>query len=91
MAQPRARGERAAYDRTAKKTCYLIGVSLIRAADAYADLYQSHRVRLGTERTGWTLGRVHLAALRRVEKAFLAALWTAWTTAEDEGRQNGAA
>lgn len=91
MAQPRTRGDRAAYDRRAKKTCYLIGLSLIRAGDTYAAMYRNERTRLEAERAGWTKGRIHLAALRRIEKAFLAALWTAWNEADEQRQHDGAA
>jgi hypothetical protein len=82
VAQPKPRiGERATYDRRAKKTCYLIGVSLVRSAGPYAALYRERRQRLAEERPGWPKARLHLTALRHVEKRFLADLWSAWSAA----------
>ena len=88
MAQSLRRGERARYDTTAKKTCYLIGVSLVRAGGTYARDYRAERARLEEERPGWPKGRIHMSALRRIEKALLAELWTAWRNA---ATQDGAA
>lgn len=88
MAQSLTRGERAPYDATAKKICYLIGVSLVRAGGPYARGYRAERARLELERPGWPKGRIHLSALRRIEKTLLAELWAAWQTAES---QHGAA
>ena len=83
VAQPKPRlGERASYDRRAKKTCYLIGLSLIRSGGPYAVLYRERRVRLAQERPGWPKARLHLTALRHVEKRFLAELWSVWFAIE---------
>lgn len=84
MAQSLKRGERARFDATAKKTCYLIGVSLVRAGGRFATDYRAERARLEQERPGWPKGRIHLSALRRIEKALLAELWAAWRSAEEQ-------
>jgi hypothetical protein len=84
VAQPRpASGEKATYDQYAKKVCYLIGVSFIRSNSAYGRFYRRERARLEGERSGWTAGRVHYAALRKTEKLFLAHLWVVWRRALD--------
>jgi hypothetical protein len=82
VAQPKPRkGERIAYDATAKKICYLIGTSFIKAGGAYEQFYRHCRARLDDTRPGWVDGRKHLTALRKTEKLFLAHLWLVWRTA----------
>lgn len=74
-------GGRTAYDAQARKSCYLIGVSLLRTRSDYRSYYDAERERLGVLRAGWTPKRCHLSALRRMEKAFLRDLWLAWRKA----------
>jgi hypothetical protein len=74
----RALGGRAGYDAHARKSCYLIGVSMLRCGGDYRSFYDSERAKLATTRPGWTLKRCHLAALRKMEKTFLRDLWLAW-------------
>jgi hypothetical protein len=82
VAQPRpARGQRSAYDQYAKKVCYLIGTSFLKAGGSYRDHYHNQKSRLELERSGWTAARRHLAALRKTEKLFLAHLWLVWREA----------
>jgi hypothetical protein len=82
VAQPKpSRGEPAAYDRHAKKVCYLIGSSFLRSGGAYEQYYRRERAKLDGSRPGWREGRKHLAALRKVEKLFLSHLWLVWRQA----------
>ncbi len=74
-------GGRASYDAHARNSCYLIGVSMLRCGGDYRSAYDSERVRLADSRPGWTLKRSHLAALRKMEKAFLRDLWLDWRRA----------
>lgn len=74
-------GGRNSYDAHARKTCYLIGVSMLRCGSDYRAQYDAERKRLTTERPGWTAKRSHLAALRKMEKVFLRDLWLAWRKA----------
>ncbi len=74
-------GGRASYDAHARKSCYLIGVSILRSGGEYRSHYDSERARLASSRAGWTAKRCHLSALRRMEKAFLRDLWIAWRRA----------
>ncbi len=71
-------GGRNSYDAHARKSCYLIGVSMLRCGSDYRTYYDAERERLAAERAGWTAKRSHLAALRKMEKAFLRDLWVAW-------------
>jgi hypothetical protein len=82
VAQPRpGRGERAAYDRQAKKICYLVGTSFLRAGGRYEQLYRRERAELDLSRPGWAEGRKHLTALRKMEKVFLSHLFIVWREA----------
>jgi len=74
-------GGRKSYDSHARKSCYLIGVSLLRCGSDYRTYYDSERARLATLRPGWTPKHSHLSALRRMEKVFLRDLWIAWRRA----------
>ena len=76
-----ALGGRASYDAHARKSCYLIGVSILRSGGDYRSFYDLERARLSSSRAGWTAKRCHLSALRRMEKAFLRDLWIAWRRA----------
>jgi hypothetical protein len=82
VAQPRAgRGESAAYDREAKRTCHLICVSFLRCGGPYAEWYRETKATLEASRPGWAPGRIHLTSLRKTEKLFLAHLWIVWREA----------
>ena len=76
-------GGRNSYDAHARKSCYLIGVSMLRCSSNYRMFYDAERERLAAERPGWTPKRSHLAALRKMEKVFLRDLWVAWRKAEN--------
>lgn len=76
-----ALGGRRSYDSHARKSCYLIGVSLLRCGSDYRAYYDSERARLAAQHPGWTPRHGHLSALRRMEKAFLRDLWLAWRRA----------
>ena len=76
-------GGRNTYDAHARKSCYLIGVSMLRCSSDYRAYYDAERERLARERGGWTPKRSHLAALRKMEKAFLRDLWVEWRKAEN--------
>lgn len=74
-------GGRNSYDAHARKSCYLIGISMLRCGSDYRSYYDAERERLASERGGWTAKRSHLAALRKMEKVFLRDLWVAWRRA----------
>jgi hypothetical protein len=74
-------GGRNSYDAHARKSCYLIGVSMLRCGSDFREYYDAERERLATERAGWTPKRSHLAALRKMEKVFLRDLWMEWRRA----------
>ncbi|HVZ49867.1 MAG TPA: hypothetical protein VG916_13865 [Gemmatimonadaceae bacterium] len=66
------------FDQSARVTCHLIGVTMLRTNGTYAPVYHEARARFQREREGWSGGRVHLSALRVMEKRFLLDLWHAW-------------
>ena len=74
-------GGRSAYDAHARKSCYLLGVSLLRCRSDYRSHYDAERARLAAKHPGWTPRHYHLSALRKMEKAFLRDLWIAWRRA----------
>ena len=78
VAPPAPRGKRADFDRVARRVCYLLGVSLLRANGPYAAFYRGERHRLERSTRAWSPGHVHMASLRKTEKLLLAHLWTAW-------------
>lgn len=74
-------GEKPAFDPTARKICYLLGTSFLRVGGPYAEFYRLQRVELELSERRWTDGHFHMAALRKMEKLFLADLWSAWADA----------
>lgn len=66
------------FDQMARSTCHLIGQSMIRTNGTYEPVYRAARERFSREREGWSSGRIHLSAMRVMEKQFLADLWHAW-------------
>jgi hypothetical protein len=76
-----AAGGRSGYDAHARKSCYLVGISMLRCSGAYKSVYDAERERLSIERPGWIPKRAHLAALRKMEKVFLRELWLSWRRA----------
>lgn len=80
-----ARGRRRTFDVEARTLCHMIGVSFLRRGGRYREVYDARRARLRTDREAWTANRVHLTAMRTMEKLFLAHLWLVW--AEARGQQ----
>lgn len=82
VAQPKpSRGEKSSYDKYAKKLLYLVGTSFLKAKGPYEGYYREKKALLERERPGWDKGRIHLTALRKVEKLFLSHLWETWRKA----------
>ena len=66
------------FDQVARSTCHLIGQSMIRTHGTYEPVYRAACERFSREREGWSSGRIHLSAMRVMEKQFLLDLWHAW-------------
>jgi hypothetical protein len=81
VAQRRARGATTGFNPAAKVVCYLIGVSFLRTRSRYSPVYRRERARLDLARPEWPAARKHLAAMRKMEKLFLAHLWETWRDA----------
>lgn len=84
-AQPRSeRGVKRTYDAFAKKTLFLIASGFLKSGKKsfYNKIYREKRAYYERERQGWEKGRIHLSALRTVQKLFLSHLYEAWCIAE---------
>jgi hypothetical protein len=66
------------YDHAARRLCHIIGIVMLRQSGTFEPVYREGRARLSVERPDWTKGRVHLASMRLMEKAFLRELWNHW-------------
>ena len=75
------KGEKAHYSGRLKTTMYLVGTSFLRSGSPYRQVYDEARVYYES-REGWTKLHQHLAAMRKMEKLFLAHLWERWRTLE---------
>jgi hypothetical protein len=82
IAQARIAGEKSSFDITAKKLCYLAGVSFLRVGGAYEKFYRRERRKLDVQRPGWVDKRKHLTALRKTQKLFLSNPWQVWREGE---------
>lgn len=71
------------YDQRARVTCHLIGVSMLRTRGTYEAVYREAYDRFASSRPGWPPARIHLSAMRVMEKRFLLDLWHAWPGAAD--------
>lgn len=78
------------FDPHARVTCHLIGVQMVRTRGSYEPVYREAIERYARERPSWTSGRVHLSALRVMEKRFLLDLWQAWPATGDLEMPTGA-
>jgi hypothetical protein len=76
------RGERLRYNPRLKTTMYLVASAFLRANSPYRRVYDEARSYYEATRPDWTKAHVHNAALRKMEKVFLAHLWEAWREAE---------
>lgn len=75
------KGEKAPYSKRAKVVCYLIATSFLRSNSPFRKVYDDARVYYAANRPDWTPGHQHNAAMRKMEKVFLACLWLAWREA----------
>jgi hypothetical protein len=79
VAQPRGvRGEKATYDRNAKKLMYVVFTSFLKLKGPYEEFYRKEREKADRERPNWTEGRKYWLAVRKTQKLFLAHLWEVW-------------
>lgn len=72
------KGEKAPYSKRAKTVCYLIGESFLRSNSPFRRVYDDARVHYEATHPEWTPLHQHRAAMRKMEKVFLACLWIVW-------------
>ncbi|SFU94871.1 transposase [Alicyclobacillus macrosporangiidus] len=72
-AERRQRGVATAYNPRLKTTMYLVGTRMIMHRSSYREVYD--RYRDVYDGRGWVKAHAHLAAMRQMEKRFLADLW----------------
>lgn len=81
-AQPKARkGQKRSYDAYAKKVCYLISMSFLKARGEYADFYNAEREKVERDHPNWNKGARYYKALRKTQKLFLSHLYEVWCEA----------
>lgn len=82
LAERMAKGEKAGYNPRLKSLLYKIGCSFIKTNSPYRAVYDDTKRRYEEARPDWSRKRIHLTAMRKMEKVFLANLWEAWRQAE---------
>ena len=70
------------YNTNLKTACYLMAQNLMRANSPYRYLVYDPAKEMYLAR-GWTVGRSHMAAQRKMIKMVLSHLWTRWRILED--------
>lgn len=70
------------YSKTAKSTCYLVGISFLKTGSPYARIFYASKDYYLKNRPDWTPDHIRLAAVRRMVKIFLVHLWYEWRKAE---------
>jgi len=76
------KGQKLGYNPRLKALLYNIGVSFIKTRSPYREIYDRAKARYEQSRPEWPRQRIHYAAMRKMEKVFLANLWEAWRKAE---------
>lgn len=79
-AQRMTKGQSAGYNPRFKALMYNIGTSFIKSNSPYREIYDHYKEKYAEQRD-WTPKHVHLAALRKMEKIFLAHVWEKWNEA----------
>jgi len=76
--QKLVKGQKASFNRRLKSLMYVIATSMLRAQGKFAEVYYSAKEYYAANRPDWTPMHCHMAALRKMEKLFLACLWQVW-------------
>ena len=81
------KGVKLSYNVKLKSTCYNIGVSFLRSGSPYRKLYDTKKefyqnTAVDSDDKKWTDLHCHYAAIRYMNKRFLAHLWLVWRTIE---------
>jgi len=81
-AEKPVKGQKLAYNKRLKTTCWLIAGSFLKSASPYRVIYDEARLLYDRTHPEWTKGHSHNAALRKMSKLFLSHLWAAWRELE---------
>jgi hypothetical protein len=76
------KGEKLHFSRRLRTAVHLVGSSFLMLNSPYRRIYAEARDKYASERDEWPPIRQHLAAMRKMEKLFLAHLWLRWRTLE---------
>jgi hypothetical protein len=71
------KGEKLSYNAKAKRVCYLIATSFLRAGSPYRDEYDVAKAYY-TENRDWRPAHVDMASRRKMIKMFLSHMWVVW-------------
>ncbi len=83
-AERKVRGQKLSYCSRLKTVCYKIFTSWLRCRESpYKEYYFTQKARYEATRPDWTKGHIHLAAMRKTVKLFLAHLWLVWRNLEN--------
>jgi hypothetical protein len=74
------KGQRISYSIRLKTVCWQIGTSFMKARAPYSQIYYNARLTYDQTRPHWKPIHRQKAALRKMEKVFLAHLWERWRT-----------
>ncbi|HEW91877.1 MAG TPA: hypothetical protein ENF81_04975 [Thermotogaceae bacterium] len=75
------RGQKISYRPEFKATMYVVGSSMLKARSKYVEIYYAAKDYYARNRD-WGKQHIHLAAMRKMEKLFLAHLWEVWRQLE---------
>jgi len=75
------KGEKLHYNWKLKTTCYLVGTSFLKCNSPYRLIYDQARTEYANK-TEWTKGHAHNAAMRKMIKHWLSHLWVVWREME---------
>ena len=76
------KGKRRPYSLRLKSAAFVLAQSLIRRPGPYRNEYDKAKEHYQATHPEWTRGHIHLAAMRKVTKLFLAHLWEIWRKLE---------
>jgi hypothetical protein len=76
------KGEKLHYNKRLKVTCYLVATSFLRCNSPYRLIYDQAKEYYDQARPEWSKAHKHLAAMRKMTKIWLAAVWLYWRTLE---------
>jgi len=76
------KGQKARYNPRIKALMHNIGASFLKTNSPYRKIYDDKKRYYEQKHPDWTKNHIHLAAMRKMEKVFLAHLWQKWREIE---------